>query len=314
MDLTLREWLLILGSILILVLVVHGYMRSRKNTNPLILDESLIKDRAQTTQGTEPSGGGHASRRVQAAFDEPMHDEALHDEALHDEALHDEALQDEALHDEALHDEARHDESLHDEALHDEALHEKPLHEAPAQQAVYSEVPANEMPAKEISANQSPSDKTPDDLSASAASEARPQARIPEKIVQVHVLALDEPFTGPRLLEVLTDSGLVFGEMDIFHKLDAQERVEFSLASALEPGSFELSSIEDFAGPGIILFLRVHELPEPLRVFDDLLTVAQAIALELHGELRDETHSVMTPQTIDHYRQVIKDFQFKYLA
>ena len=300
MDLTLREWLLILGSILILVLVVHGYMRSRKNTNPLILDESLIKDRAQTTQGIEPSGGGHASRRVQAAFDEPMHDEALHDEALHDEALHDEAL---------------HDEALHDEALHDEALHEKPLHEAPAQQAVYSEeVPANEVPAKEISANQSPSDKTPDDLSASAASEARPQARIPEKIVQVHVLALDEPFTGPRLLEVLTDSGLVFGEMDIFHKLDAQERVEFSLASALEPGSFELSSIEDFAGPGIILFLRVHELPEPLRVFDDLLTVAQAIAMKLHGELRDETHSVMTPQTIDHYRQVIKDFQFKYLA
>ena len=299
MDLTLREWLLILGSILILVLVVHGYMRSRKNTNPLILDESLIKDRAQTTQGIEPSGGGHASRRVPAAFDEPMHGEALHDEALHDEALQDEAL--------------------HDEALHDEALHEKPLHEAPAQQAVYSEVPAkemssNEMPAKEISANQSPSDKTPDDLSASAASEARPQARIPEKIVQVHVLALDEPFTGPRLLEVLTASGMVFGEMDIFHKLDAQERVEFSLASALEPGSFELSSIEDFAGPGIILFLRVHELPEPLRVFDDLLTVAQAIAMKLHGELRDETHSVMTPQTIDHYRQVIKDFQFKYLA
>ena len=294
MDLTLREWLLILGSILILVLVVHGYMRSRKNTNPLILDESLIKDRAQTTQGIEPSGGGHASRRVPAAFDEPLHDEALHDEALHDEALQDEAR--------------------HDESLHDEALHEKPLHEAPAQQAVYSEVPANEMPAKEISANQSPSDKTPDDLSASAASEARPQARIPEKIVQVHVLALDEPFTGPRLLEVLTASGMVFGEMDIFHKLDAQERVEFSLASALEPGSFELSSIEDFTGPGIILFLRVHELPEPLRVFDDLLTVAQAIALELHGELRDETHSVMTPQTIDHYRQVIKDFQFKYLA
>ncbi len=299
MDLTLREWLLILGSILILVLVVHGYMRSRKNTNPLILDESLIKDRAQTTQGIEPSGGGHASRRVQAAFDEPMHGESLHDEALHDEALHDEA---------------RHDESLQDEALHEKPLHEKPLHEAPAQQAVYSEVPANEMPAKEISANQSPSDKTPDDLSASAASGARPQARIPEKIVQVHVLALDEPFTGPRLLEVLTASGMVFGEMDIFHKLDAQERVEFSLASALEPGSFELSSIEDFAGPGIILFLRVHELPEPLRVFDDLLTVAQAIALELHGELRDETHSVMTPQTIDHYRQVIKDFQFKYLA
>ena len=314
MDLTLREWLLILGSILILVLVVHGYMRSRKNTNPLILDESLIKDRAQTTQGIEPSGGGHASRRVQAAFDEPLHDEALHDEALHDEALHDEARHDEALQDEALHDEA-----LQDEALHDEALHEKPLHEAPAQQAAYSEVPAkemssNEMPTNEISANQSPSDKTPHDLSASAAAEARLQARIPEKIVQVHVLALDEPFTGPRLLEVLTASGMVFGEMDIFHKLDARERVEFSLASALEPGSFELSSIEDFAGPGIILFLRVHELPEPLRVFDDLLTVAQAIALELHGELRDETHSVMTPQTIDHYRQVIKDFQFKYLA
>ena len=48
--------------------------------------------------------------------------------------------------------------------------------------------------------------------------------------------------------------------------------------------------------------------------FFALLAVANAIATELNGDVRDETRSVMTPQTIEHYRQSIKEFQFKYSA
>ncbi len=223
LDLTLREWLLILGSIFILGVLLHGYLRPRKNNNPLILDRSLIKDADPVTPRADLPNAAPGPQAVQETVAEASHDDA-------------------------------------------------------AQQAEF------------------------------------PDAGIQEKIIQVHVLALDEPFTGQRLLEVLTHSGLVFGEMDIFHKLDEQRRVEFSLASAVEPGVFDLPSIETFSSPGVTLFLRVHELPEPLRVFDDLLEVAQNIALELQGEVRDETRSVMTPQTIDHYRQVIKDFQFKHSA
>ena len=60
--------------------------------------------------------------------------------------------------------------------------------------------------------------------------------------------------------------------------------------------------------------MRVHELAAPLQVLDSMLSVANTIAQELNGEVRDETRSVMTPQTIEHCRQSITDFHFKHSA
>ncbi len=245
-DFDLREWLLILGSLFILCVLLHGYLRSRKkNQVTMALDKSFISKPEETVEVDDwkqlsaelPSGGARPVLQA-AAVNEPGVD--------------------------------------------------KPA----------------ETPDRENNQTGPTSDPVAD----------TPEAKKPEKYIQVHVLMLEKPFPGQRLLEVLTESGMTFGEMDIFHKLDAQGRAEFSLASAVEPGVFELPNIATFSTPGVTLFIRVHELRDPLRAFDDLLDVAQNIALELQGEVRDETRSVMTPQTIDHYRQVIKDFQFKHPA
>ena len=45
-----------------------------------------------------------------------------------------------------------------------------------------------------------------------------------------------------------------------------------------------------------------------------MLSVANSIAQELNGEVRDETRSVMTPQTKEHCRQSITEFLFKHSA
>jgi len=42
--------------------------------------------------------------------------------------------------------------------------------------------------------------------------------------------------------------------------------------------------------------------------FDAMLLTAKNIAAELGGELKDENRSVMTGQTIEHYRERIRDF------
>jgi len=130
----------------------------------------------------------------------------------------------------------------------------------------------------------------------------------------IYVLTLDEPFLGQKLVDILQDSGMSFGEMDIFHQLDDNAVQLFSLASAVEPGTFNLASIDQFSTPGVSLFMRVHELAAPLQVLDSMLSVANTIAQELNGEVRDETRSVMTPQTIEHCRQSITDFHFKHSA
>lgn len=158
------------------------------------------------------------------------------------------------------------------------------------------------------------SEVEPEPVAAEVSEPVRERAPEAEKFVVIHVLSLDHQFAGQPLLELLLDAGMTFGDMDIFHRLNQAGDQQFSLANAVEPGTFKMATIDQFTTPGVTLFMRVHELSEPLKVLDEMLSVADAIALELGGEVRDETRSVMTPQTIEHYRQSVQEFQFKYPA
>ena len=103
---------------------------------------------------------------------------------------------------------------------------------------------------------------------------------------------------------------MIFGEMNIFHRY-LDDKVSFSLANAIEPGSFDMASMNTFSTPGVTIFMRVHEQREPIKTLDEMLDLASSLALELNGEVRDAARSVMTPQTVEHCRQSIKEFQFK---
>ncbi len=46
-----------------------------------------------------------------------------------------------------------------------------------------------------------------------------------------------------------------------------------------------------------------------MKAFDFMLETAQCLATNLGGEVRDDQHSVMRPQTIEHCRQQIRDFE-----
>ncbi len=40
-----------------------------------------------------------------------------------------------------------------------------------------------------------------------------------------------------------------------------------------------------------------------------MLSICQRLASELDGELKDEQHSVLTPQTMEHLRQRVQEFE-----
>jgi cell division protein ZipA len=141
----------------------------------------------------------------------------------------------------------------------------------------------------------------------------KPLLEKPEKFVVINVLS-ETSYGGQDLLEVLNEMGLDFGEMDIFHRLGENGEVQFSLVNAVEPGTFDLGSMNEIQTPGVTLFMRAHEVQDPMRVYDDMLEAAQTLALELGGELKDESRSAITSQTISHCRQGIQDFQYKYSA
>lgn len=134
-----------------------------------------------------------------------------------------------------------------------------------------------------------------------------------EEVLIINVVALDpEGFKGPALLQNILESGLRFGEMDIFHRHESMtgngERY-FSMANGVKPGTFDLDDIDHFSTRAVSFFLGLPGPKHPKRAFDVMLAAARKLSNELNGELHDDQHSVMTAQTIEHYRQRIVDFE-----
>ena len=123
-------------------------------------------------------------------------------------------------------------------------------------------------------------------------------------------------FDGNDLLQVLVTAGLRFGEMNIFHhRLNNKNKgpLIFSVANILNPGTFDLNKMEEFSTIGISLFLALPAQINNLQAFEQMLAVAQQVRGALDGELKDDQRNVMTAQTIEHYRQRIRDFELRQL-
>ncbi|MGX5219168.1 MULTISPECIES: cell division protein ZipA [Pseudomonas] len=147
--------------------------------------------------------------------------------------------------------------------------------------------------------------------------EAKEQAPVDEVLV-INVIARDaNGFKGPALLQNILESGLRFGEMDIFHRHESMAgngEVLFSMANALKPGTFDLDDIEGFSTRAVSFFLGLPGPRHPKQAFDVMVAAARKLAHELNGELKDDQRSVMTAQTIEHYRQRIVEFERRQLT
>jgi len=154
---------------------------------------------------------------------------------------------------------------------------------------------------------------------ASAVSEVKPQISRPapppeDKIIVIYIMSPPGGrFTGNDVRRAVEMAGMRYGNMNIFHRLvdpDNQDSdAVFSLANSVEPGIFDLDTLDDFSTPGLTLFMQ---LPGPLNgitALDSMLAAAHIIATELHGELRDQSRSVLSKQTIEHLHSDIIEYQ-----
>ncbi len=142
---------------------------------------------------------------------------------------------------------------------------------------------------------------------------------VPEysEVLVINVVAKPErEFAGVDLLPVLLTSGLRFGDMSIFHRhieADTRSPVLFSVANIVNPGTFDLNQINDFSTRGLCFFMTLPNVANSMQAFDKMLDVAQQVRIALDGDLKDDNRSVMTAQTIEHYRQRVRDFDLRQL-
>ena len=138
------------------------------------------------------------------------------------------------------------------------------------------------------------------------------QSANPQEIVILHVQApKPEKFVGPDLLRAFAETGLRFGELDIFHFHlgdDSDSAVLFNVASMVKPGSLNPADMEIFETPGLSLFLCLPTAESAINAFDKMLRCAEQLATSLGGEVYNERHIHLTAQGIDYIRDRLVSF------
>lgn len=139
-----------------------------------------------------------------------------------------------------------------------------------------------------------------------------------EGIIAIAVMAKSgRRFAGPDIRNALEAIGMRYGDMGIFHHNGVGESQShhpvFSAANILEPGSFDFEQLDTLYTPGLMLFIQLSGEIEDIPAFDLMLEAGEQLAAQLGGELRDETRSSLTPQSIGHLRERIQEHGRRHL-
>ncbi len=138
------------------------------------------------------------------------------------------------------------------------------------------------------------------------------------QVIALYLLARNgERLLGVDIASAAQSAGLRHGEMKIFHGQPANaagdRRARFSLANMVEPGYFEIDSIDMVQTSGLVLFMQLF-LPAPEQrvgpgdVFEAMVKAGRRMAVELGAELCDETRSLLTAQAERHLRDRIGEY------
>ena len=282
MEFDVRDWLLVIGPVFIVGVLVHGYwrMRSNRNTLKMALDKTFLTDNGDLDDEDKhdlsyfkaelPNGGARlVSDPEQVALDLNEEVPVLMNPVEMGDA------------------------SPADRRIADRPRAERNIQRAPARDRVRTVTESAQKIETSVDEQTAVSDHE-------SKTKQRPGANCPERFVILYVAAIHGPFEGQHLLECLLDQGMTFGEMDIFHRTSDAGKILFSSANAVAPGTFVVSEMHQIKTPAISLFMQANLLNDPLAAYDQMVEVAQNLALDLVGEVKDESRSVLTPQTIEH--------------
>ncbi len=154
-------------------------------------------------------------------------------------------------------------------------------------------------------------------LSSTEGSPKLPRQPDPE-VFMLNVVARDPAgFNGGDILHILLACDLRFGDMSFFHRYEqeaGQGAIQFSVANMMQPGVFDIDNMSDVTTPGLVFFLTLPGPDDMMQAFDYMFETAQAVARNLEGDVLDESRSAMTKQVVEHSRQKIVDLERRMLA
>jgi cell division protein ZipA len=289
-----KDWILVGGGLLLIAVIAHGFWlawKSRREPYKLAIDHNLIPpedvDDLMRLRAELPNGGARVVKRepVETPPPEPFRLEADPVPALHTEKR-------------------------------GQATSRRDHKPAATRSAGFTPAKKKpDSPRREPMRARAEVEQT-ELQPAVPASEPAPTAPVADDLIVINVLARNgAKFEGIDLMAAFLRNSLQFRDMNIFHRIDpVTKSPRFSVANAVNPGTFDLAAMDAFTTPGVTFFLKLPEVAEPAATFDDMLAVARDVASTLEGDLKDEQRCVMTAQTIEHCRQRIAEYSRKRMS
>ena len=124
----------------------------------------------------------------------------------------------------------------------------------------------------------------------------------------------DGGFGGVDLARIFRECDVRLGAQRVFQRTELARgdgAIQFTVFNGTAQGVFDAGLDESFSTRGLGFLMRLGEPQKPLEAFDCMLETARAVAKYCDGELRDDTNSVFTQQTGEHCRERIRDFALR---
>ncbi|WP_115584784.1 cell division protein ZipA [Xanthomonas arboricola] len=139
-----------------------------------------------------------------------------------------------------------------------------------------------------------------------------------DKIVSLFVAAkAGQILRGEDVVVAAEKTGLVFGHMNVFHRLvegHPERGPIFSMASILKPGSFDMANIREMQTPAIAFFLTLPAPMTALDAWEKMLPTVQRMAELLDGVVLDDSRNALGRQRVAHIRDELRAYDRQHQA
>lgn len=129
------------------------------------------------------------------------------------------------------------------------------------------------------------------------------------KIIALRLAAGGPKYSGAQLLQHFEAEGLRHGKYQVFHRLHTEGGQIFSVASMVEPGTFELDAMPSLSYAGVTLFAQLPGPIAGIEALNELVLCGKRLQERLGGTLQDEGGVPLTVHRIERLRHEIREFE-----
>lgn len=129
------------------------------------------------------------------------------------------------------------------------------------------------------------------------------------KILSLRLSVAPQKIEGAKLQEVLQEELLALGKYDVFHRTHSDGQSIFSIASMVEPGTFDVEKMPETLYPGVTLFAQLPGPVPGMHALNELVACARRLHQTLGGVLQDDRGVPLTVHRIERMKQEVRDFE-----